>query len=562
MVDPLQGGIDMDSLAPEQRAAIVARLQREATRIRTTRRYPNGHRLSLALEGDLTPTPMLDMIAQAVQDTVQQPRGRLLVSSPPQIGKSMTVAIWGAVRALVGDPSLRIVVASYSESLARRHVRTARDLVARYGSDARDSLTGMQLQDRLGIGLQGDKRTETEWQVAGARGGMYAVGVGGSLSGKPADLLIVDDPIKGMAEADSELVKKRLLEWWQSVALARLSPTASVVLVQTRWTEDDLAGYALEEGGWEYLNFPAVAEQGVPDALGREPGTPLRTSRGHTEDTWEQTKAAVGPRVWAALYQGVPTPVGGGLFLREWFERHRLAQAPRLQQRLVSVDPAETGNRDEAGVVALGCTPDGRVVLTHDWSGRMTSEQWARKAVLLALVTQAQELVFEAYTTEQTYHRVLVQTWQQVEKELQLLRRYGGDVQAAAAALQGQPGAPADPLEALGALAGLDPTGGQQPPFRIHGHRGKGDKVARAVGARQAASVGRLVVVGALPMLEQQATTWQAGQSSPDRVDAMVNGFNRVMELRGEPSHVVSPAGRQLRRPSGRASRLSRRIEL
>lgn len=553
--------VDLDALTPEQRTALIARLQREAVRITSSRTYRNGHRLSLALESDLRPTPMLDMIADGMQQAIDQPRGRLLVSSPPQIGKSMTVAIWGAVRALVGDPSLRIVVASYSESLARRHVRTARDLVARYGSDARDSLTGVQLPDQLGIGLRGGKATETEWQVAGSQGGMYAVGVGGSLSGKPADVLIVDDPLKGMTEADSELVKRRLLEWWQSVALARLSPTASVILVQTRWTEDDLAGHALEQGGWEYLNFPAVAERGVADALDRKPGTPLETSRGHTMETWRETKAAVGPRVWTALYQGNPTPTGGGLFLSEWFERHRLAVEPKLQQRLVSVDPAETGHRDEAGIVGLGCTPDGRVAVTHDWSGRMTSDQWARKAVLLALTTKAHELMFEAYTTEETYRRVILQAWQQVEAELRLLRRHGQDVRAAALQLSQQASPPTDPLQQLSQLVGLQPSGASTPPFRIQGHRGKGDKVARAVGARQSASTGRLVIVGALPLLEKQATEWQVGQSSPDRIDALTNGYNRIMELRGEPSMVVAPARAQRGRNPGLAARMGRKID-
>lgn len=554
--------VDLATLSPEQRTALIARLQREATRITATRSNRNGHRLSLSLDPELRPTPMLDIIADGMQQTIEKPRGRLLVSSPPQIGKSMTVAIWGAVRALVGDPSLRIVVASYSESLARRHVRTARDMVARYGSDARDSLTGVQLPDHLGIGLRGGKATETEWQVAGAQGGMYAVGVGGSLSGKPADVLIVDDPLKGMTEADSELVKRRLIDWWQSVALARLSPTASVILVQTRWTEDDLAGHALEQGGWEYLNFPAVAERGVADALNRKPGQPLETSRGHTMETWQETKAAVGPRVWTALYQGNPTPTGGGLFLREWFERHRLAMEPKLQQRLVSVDPAETGKRDEAGIVAMGCTPDGRVAVTHDWSGRMTSDQWARKAVLLALTTNAHELMFEAYTTEETYRRVLLQAWQQVEAELRLLRKHGQNARAAAMELAQQTSPPADPLQQLSQLGGLQPTGATTPPFRIQGHRGKGDKVARAVGSRQAASMGRMVIVGALPLLEKQATEWQLGQASPDRIDALVNGFNRIMELRGEPSMVVTPGRAQRGRNPGLAERMGRKIDL
>lgn len=554
-------GLDLSGMSTAQQAALVATLKREATRLTAVNTWPSGHHMSVGLDDSMKPTTMLSIIGKAMQDTVEKDRGRLLLSSPPQIGKSMTVAIWGALRALVGDPDLRVVVASYSESLAKRHVRAVRELVARHGSGAQDSLTRLPLPDRLGISLEQGKATEAEWQVAGRNGGMYAVGVGGSLSGKPADLLIVDDPTKGMAEADSEATKRRLLEWWQSVALARLSPTASVVLVQTRWTEDDLMGQLLEEGGWEYLNFPAQAQEGLADALGRAPGEYLETSRGHTPDTWQATEKAVGPRVWAALYQGNPTPAGGGLFLSDWFDRHRVMDTPRLQTRLVSIDPAETGRRDEAGLVAMGTDHQGRVVITHDRSGKMTSDQWARAAVILALQTHAQEVTFEAYTTEQTYYRVILNAWRQVEAELRLLRRFRGDVGQAATHLEatrmGQEGA----ATRMGQLVGLKPQDTDQPPFRLKGYRGKGDKVARAAGARQAASTGRMRIAGALPGLEDQAVTWQVGQASPDRVDAMVNGYNRLMDLRGESSLVSVPTGGVRRGNQGLASRMGRKLE-
>lgn len=548
--------INPAELSTVQKAALVVRLRREAVRRAAVNDWSNGHRMSVALDPKLRRTQMLDMIAGAVQDTVDADRGRLVISSPPQIGKSMTVAIWGAVRALVGNPDLRVVVASYSESLARRHVRAARDVVSRYGSGAQDSLTRMPLPDRLGISLDDRKATETEWQVGGAEGGMYAVGVGGSLSGKPADLLIIDDPLKGMTEADSAIYKERLIDWWQSVALARLSPTASVVLVQTRWVDDDLAGVVLDEGGWEYLNFPAVAAPGIPDALARIPGTPLRTSRGHTVDTWAQTREAVGERVWHALYQGVPTPVGGGLFLAASLDKYRDTTITDLPLRVVAVDPAETGKGDEAGVLALGLTRDGRVAVTHDRSGSMTSAEWSRRAVILALETRASELSFEGYTTAVTYERVILDAWRDVESDLRLLRTHGGDVVAAARTLRGE----GDPLARLSPLAGLLPLDSDRPPFRIRAWRGKGDKVARASGARQASETGRLLMAGTFPALERQAVTWQVGQSSPDRVDALVQGYERLREIAGKPS-IISTPNRPTQGQSGLGSRLAATLE-
>ena len=550
--------INPAELTTAQKAALVVRLRREATRRAAIEKWPNAHRMSIGLDSSLRRTQMLDMIAGAVQETVDKDRGRLLVSSPPQIGKSMTVAIFGAVRALVGNPDLRVVVASYSESLARRHVRAARDIVARYGSGAQDSLTRMPLPDRLGISLDDRKATETEWQVAGYQGGMYAVGVGGSLSGKPADLLIVDDPIKGLTEADSAIYKERLLDWWRSVALARLSPTASVVLVQTRWSTDDLAGVLLEEGGWRYINFPAVAEEGVPDALRRVPGTPLRTSRGHTIETWEETRRVVGPRVWAALYQGIPTPTGGGLFGADVFDRYRDPDASDLRLRLVAVDPAETGKGDEAGIVGMAVTGDGRIAVTHDVSGRMTSAEWSRRAVVLALQTKATELSFEGYTTATTYERVIRDAWRDVERDLRLIRRSGGDLVAAAATLSSDEG---DPLERLLPLDGLSPSDSDRPPLRIRAWRGKGDKVARASGARQAAETGRLFMAGTFPALEKQAITWQQGQDSPDRIDSMVQGYERLREATGRPAVISTPTRESGGRAAGLSSRMSTPLE-
>lgn len=109
-------------------------------------------------------------------------------------------------------------------------------------------------------------------------------------------------------------------------------------------------------------------------------------------------------------------------------------------------------------------------------------------------------------------------------------------------------------------LAGLQIPDQIEPPFRIHGHRGSGDKIARASGARQAASTGRLAILGSLPMLERQAVTWQQGQNSPDRMDAAVNGYERMMQLRGEKSVISVPGDRpmQARQNSAVAATLGR----
>lgn len=320
----------------------------------------------------------------------------------------------------------------------------------------------------------------------------------------------------------------------------------------TRWHEIDLAGWILanedklppERRRWKHINLPALAEDGLLDSLGREPGEWLESARGRRAQDWEETRDQVGPRVWSALYQGTPTPASGGLFHQEWFDQHRIETLPETTVRIVSIDPAETGRRDEAGIIAAAATVDGKVVWTEDWSGRMTSDQWARRAVLLALKTDAQEIAFEAYTTEQTYKRVIRQAWADIRDQARLLRDCRGDREEAALLLAAQEEAPPDPIAALAELDGIIIPDLTDPPFLIRGYRGKGDKVARATGARQASSTGRLRIVGALPALERQAVTWQQGQKSPDRMDAAVNAYERVVALIGGRSVVLNPVDR------------------
>lgn len=532
-----------------QVAALMNKLHRESTRARVSQEYPSPGLLARYCDPTTVQTPALDKIDEAIECALHTRSSRTLITMPPQEGKSTRVGVWTPVRALQLDPERRIVLVSFAESLAQESSRAARNIINEYGSEARDPLSGIPMADKLGLSLADDKSAAGHWRVKGHKGGMYVAGIEGGVTGRPADLLIIDDPFKGMAEADSAAQRAKVIAFWQAVALTRLAPGAPVIIIQTRWHEQDLAGHLLakdkllppERRVWNVVNLPAISEEGVPDALGREAGQYLQSARGRTAADWEDTKQAVGPRVWSALYQGQPTPSGGGLFSKDDFNRYRVAQSGNTVMRLVSVDPAETGKRDEAGVIGAAATTDGRVLWTHDWSGRMTSDQWARKAVLLALTIGAAEIAYEAYTTEQTYKRVLMAAWREIRDEARLIRAASGDLEIAAIAMATLEDAPADPLGMLRQLDGLKVPDQTDPPFRLHAYRGKGDKAARATGSRQASSTGRLRIVGTLTVLENQATTWQLGQNSPDRMDAAVNAYNRLCDLTGHASTIVTP---------------------
>lgn len=539
-------------LPPEVRAsalrAVLADIQRRINR----REHPTPGSLAQALRPRTVQTPALDVIDREIVEAVNT-GGRVIITIPPQEGKSQRVSMWLPVWALVRDPDARIVVASYSESLSKRHSHAARDLLGEFGTGATDPVTGAPMPDRLGIRVADGKATAVAWSVDGADGSIYATGTGGSLTGRSADLLIIDDPIKNMQEADSAREREKVWDWWTSVASTRLAPGAAVVLIMTRWHEDDLAGRLIaqdeklppSERQWRVVNIPAIAEEGIPDALGREPGTALVSARGRTPDEFRRTRNSVGARTWSALYQGNPTPPEGGLFRREDFERYRTT-SPALVGRIVTVDPSESGHGDEAGLLGMGWDADGRAYVTDDLSRQMRAETWARQAVLLALRTGAGDLLYEAFTAKETYGRVIERAWEDLRDQVTMLDEHGGD-QLAAATRWAEDGRGGDPVAGMLDAAEYGPRvrdtdGG--PPFRIVPWRAPGDKVARAAGARQGAETGRLRMAGTFPVLETQAATWQPGQGSPDRVDAMVNGYEHISTLIGATGFdLASPFG-------------------
>ncbi|MCM6777907.1 terminase family protein [Nocardia sp. CDC159] len=510
-----------DRLPPEQRAAFHAWAGQETVRRNALRACAHPAELAQLIDPAYVITPAIRMMSEHIERAVTTRGGRLLITCPPQEGKTTLVAVWTVVRQLQRRPDSRILIASYSEDLARRSAREARNLILAYGTDARDPLTGVPLPDRLGLSLAGDRWAQGNWQIRGHQGGVVAVGMGGTITGRACDLLIIDDPLKGMAAADSPTERAKVITGYQADLSTRLAPGAPIIIIQTRWHEQDLAGHLLAQDAdrppaereWVHINIPAVATSGVPDALGRAEGDPLESARGRTPEDWDRTRRAVGERVWAALYLGVPTPVGGGLFSTAWFDAYRLPAAPPLHRRLVTVDPAETGKGDEAGIMAAGMTRDGTVMLTDDWSGHLSSAEWPRRACLLALTTGADEIVFEAYSAPTTYAG--------------LLRRAYADLVVEAAAAGGVVDGVAVPPDR---------------PFHITPWKATGNALVRSVGLRNATSTGRCRVVAyKLATYEAHAVRWQEGQHCPDRVAAATIAYDVLAG--GDGVQMSAPAG-------------------
>jgi len=261
-------------------------------------------------------TPALDLIDAALVDVAEGRTQRLILSVAPQEGKSQRVSRRFPTWCLHRDPDLRIAIASYEFGTARR-----------WGKAIRNDITTHTR--KLDLAVEQGSSAANEWTIDGRQGGVYSVGIGGALTGRAVDLLLIDDPIKDREQADSQTYRDRVWEWWTDVALTRLAPNAPVVLILTRWHHDDLAGrlVAAEDGHeWRVINIPAQAdhrpEQGETDPLGRQPGEYLQSTRGRTTSDWEAKKIAVGSRTWTALYQGRPTPDTGDVFHRDWWRTY------------------------------------------------------------------------------------------------------------------------------------------------------------------------------------------------------------------------------------------------
>lgn len=264
--------------------------------------------LAYQLDPSTVQTPALDLLDSRLHDVAEGRITRLIWSMPPQEGKSERVSRRFPLWMLRRNPDTRIAIASYEYGVARRWGRTIRNDIVE--------------NPDLGMRIRGDTAAANGWQLEGHRGGVYSVGIGGALTGRPVDMLIIDDPVKGPSQADSEVYRESCWDWWTHVARTRLAPGAPVVIILTRWHEDDLAGRLLaSDGGWEVVNVPAQADEADP--LGREPGQYLESARGRSQADWEATRRDVGERVWTALYQGRPSPAEGDVLRRGWWQYYR-----------------------------------------------------------------------------------------------------------------------------------------------------------------------------------------------------------------------------------------------
>jgi predicted phage terminase large subunit-like protein len=346
----------------------------------------------------------LELLADRLIDGALGERPRQIISMPPRHGKSTTTSVWFPVWLLALWPEKEIILVSHSAGKATEWGRKVRNILDEFWP-------------QLGVTLAEDSSAAYRWNTKEG-GGMLCSGIGGAITGSGADVFIIDDPVKDAQEARSETIQKRNWEWYQSTASTRLSPDGCMIVQGTRWDENDLAGKLLQaqaEGPeaegydtWDVLNLPALAERN--DELGRKKGEALWPERWN-EEKLAKIKRSRGTFWWTGMYQGRPTPLGGGLFKEYrwnyWVPpgtlgkygpvevdgvKAKIIELPKLDMMLQSWD---CNFRDSVRAIVAGHEPD--PVAGHVWARCaammfMLDRYWSDQAGLNETIEAVREM--------------------------------------------------------------------------------------------------------------------------------------------------------------------------
>lgn len=298
-------------------------------------------------------------LCDCVQSFIETDTGNaidiMLLSVPPQTGKSTTITETLPSWYLMRNPTHRVIEISYNESFAKRFGRRNKEKVIKYGH-------------LFGTGISSATKSVTEWELVNNMGGMISRGVTSGVTGNACNLMIIDDPIKNRQEADSKTVRERLRDEWINSYKTRLGQTkgSKCIIIQTRWHEDDLYGYvARSEKNVTVINIPCEAEENDP--LGREVGESICPEIGKDNKWLKEFKDSFlngeaddngesGARAWNALYQGHPTSKKGNLFQRDWWKYFEYTPDMEFDELIMSVDAAfkDTDTSDFVAIEVLG----------------------------------------------------------------------------------------------------------------------------------------------------------------------------------------------------------------
>jgi len=286
---------------------------------------------------------------------------RVIVDMPPRHGKSELCSHWLPAWFLAVWPRKRVILASYEA-----------DFAATWGRKVRNTLQ----ESGLGV-ISPESQAADHWETTQG-GGMVTAGVGGPITGRGADLLIIDDPVKNSEEANSPTYREHMWEWWQTTARPRLEPGASIVVIMTRWHVDDLVGRLLADNSepWEHRVLPAITD-----------GKALWPERFGVQALIE-TRNAIGEAAWQSLYMQQPSSVGGRYYfdLESLRQREQDTEEPRSTELggLLRVwrPPVVAAKYVAGGDVAWGESGAFSCLPILDWrTGAQVAELYGRPAL-------------------------------------------------------------------------------------------------------------------------------------------------------------------------------------
>lgn len=351
--------------------------------------------------------PAHALIAEKLDAVVRGDITRLMIFAPPQHGKSELASVRLPVFWLGKRPDDPIILASYAASLAESKSRQARQILE--SPEYANLFPGSRIRR--------DSRSISHWTLDGRRGYLLAAGVGGPITGHGARLGIIDDPVENWEQAQSEAVREACWEWWRSTFRTRIWEGGAVVLIMTRWSEDDLAGRLLRDqpGQWTVLRLPALAETqderdtsnrllGLPtgerDPLGRQPGAPLCPGR-FSAAALQALSRDVGSLSWTGMYQGTPRAPEGNRFKRSWFGL--VDAAPYKARRVRYWDRACSEGQGDYTVGVLMARAEDGLFYVED----MVRGQWSSGA--------RDTIIRQTAERDALRYNLTVQTW--VEQE-------------------------------------------------------------------------------------------------------------------------------------------------
>lgn len=315
-------------------------------------------------------------IADALMAVERGEITRLIIQAPPRHTKSMLTSEFFPAWYIGRNPNKFIVTATYAQDLAND-----------FGRKVRNQLKSPEhMMSFPACQIAGDSQAADKFSTE--QGGSYfAVGVGGPLTGRGAHILLIDDPFKGREEADSETMRKRLKDWYKSVAYTRLMPGGVIIIMNTRWHEDDLTGWVLSEHqheNWHVLNLPALDSDNR--ALWPE---------WYDEAALERIRQTVGAREWNALYMQQPMPDEGDYFKKSWFNHYDVKPTNlRIYAASDFAVTSDEGDFTEHGI--FGIDESENIYVLDWWSGQTSSDVWIESLLDLSVKWRPEKWVSES----------------------------------------------------------------------------------------------------------------------------------------------------------------------